>query len=459
MPKRPPKDWWDKMYKEVKEGNPSYSDETVRETVGDIWYNKMSPGKKRKEVKKEKGSLRVENITVDADMDDRDIAWYAQRLGSQLPNLPEFMEAGVQSSSDYSKLPPDEQEKLWHAMVALAQEMGMGTDADAVAERSVLWIGGRKKAQDISPQEQEEYNLLKDVLEENQDKIPKWREILNAIKTFIFPDISWEEPLVPVPVTAKLRVAAHVQKKAVIRKCKEGDAQEDKPWCLYTHDGKKLLGRHPSKESAVKQEQAIKAQGTNYVEAISTRIPAAAFRVESLTIPNLLSNDMKKYIKLRTQMLAANMGGGIPPSTPEQAVAYVDRAAEEVARELAEGIHPAVAAVIAEEKQDILDELVKPEEVPAGERPPAPQVPVEVEEPIPPVGASMRVNADWDTEEAQRWIMQDEKAREHVVELAAMADNTTELAGWLREMFINNGTIPKHLNPEWQELASAVAEW
>jgi hypothetical protein len=60
MPKRPPKEWWDEKYKEVKEGNPSYSEEQVRKTVGDIWYNKMSPGKKRKEVKKEKGSLRVE---------------------------------------------------------------------------------------------------------------------------------------------------------------------------------------------------------------------------------------------------------------------------------------------------------------------------------------------------------------------------------------------------------------
>jgi len=46
----------------------------------------------------------------------------------------------------------------------------------------------------------------------------------------------------------------------MIRKCKQGDAKEGKPWCLYTHDGSKLLGTHPSKESAVKQEQAIKAQ-------------------------------------------------------------------------------------------------------------------------------------------------------------------------------------------------------
>lgn len=51
------------------------------------------------------------------------------------------------------------------------------------------------------------------------------------------------------------------QREAVIRKCKEGDSEKGKPWCLYTHDGSKLLGRHPTKESARQQEEAIKAQG------------------------------------------------------------------------------------------------------------------------------------------------------------------------------------------------------
>jgi len=47
-----------------------------------------------------------------------------------------------------------------------------------------------------------------------------------------------------------------IGKKAVIRKCKSGDAEENKTWCLYSHENK-LLGRHPSKESAQKQESAI----------------------------------------------------------------------------------------------------------------------------------------------------------------------------------------------------------
>jgi len=47
---------------------------------------------------------------------------------------------------------------------------------------------------------------------------------------------------------------------AIIRKCEKGDGEEGKPYCLYSHKGE-LLGRHPSKASAVKQEQAIKSKG------------------------------------------------------------------------------------------------------------------------------------------------------------------------------------------------------
>ena len=44
---------------------------------------------------------------------------------------------------------------------------------------------------------------------------------------------------------------------AIIRKCKSGDAEEGKPWCVYDKKEEKLLGRHPSKESAEKQLAAI----------------------------------------------------------------------------------------------------------------------------------------------------------------------------------------------------------
>jgi hypothetical protein len=51
---------------------------------------------------------------------------------------------------------------------------------------------------------------------------------------------------------------------AVIKKCRQQD-HDDRPagqqrWCLYTRDGKKLLGRHPSKAKALKQERAIQVR-------------------------------------------------------------------------------------------------------------------------------------------------------------------------------------------------------
>lgn len=44
---------------------------------------------------------------------------------------------------------------------------------------------------------------------------------------------------------------------AVVKKCKKGDAEPGKPWCLYTKDGSRLLGRHKTQEDAYKQEYLI----------------------------------------------------------------------------------------------------------------------------------------------------------------------------------------------------------
>jgi len=59
-----------------------------------------------------------------------------------------------------------------------------------------------------------------------------------------------------------------VHKVAVIHKCKKGDSQEGKSWCLYTHDGSRLLGRHKTKSDAEAQERAIQvSKHGNYLEA------------------------------------------------------------------------------------------------------------------------------------------------------------------------------------------------
>jgi len=52
---------------------------------------------------------------------------------------------------------------------------------------------------------------------------------------------------------------------AVIKKCRKKDYDPKRPkskqrWCLYDHKGKKLLGRHPSKKRALRQERAIQVR-------------------------------------------------------------------------------------------------------------------------------------------------------------------------------------------------------
>jgi hypothetical protein len=52
--KKPPKEWWDKMEKEIKEENPSYTKDQVDNTIGDIWYHNLSKAK-RSEIRERYG--------------------------------------------------------------------------------------------------------------------------------------------------------------------------------------------------------------------------------------------------------------------------------------------------------------------------------------------------------------------------------------------------------------------
>lgn len=47
---KPPSEWFKKMTDEIRKGNPSYSEERVRQTIGDIWYNNLTDAK-RKEIR------------------------------------------------------------------------------------------------------------------------------------------------------------------------------------------------------------------------------------------------------------------------------------------------------------------------------------------------------------------------------------------------------------------------
>jgi hypothetical protein len=48
------------MVRKIKKGNPKYSEERVRETVGNIWYNRLKD-KKRVEIYKRHGKKKSPN--------------------------------------------------------------------------------------------------------------------------------------------------------------------------------------------------------------------------------------------------------------------------------------------------------------------------------------------------------------------------------------------------------------
>ena len=50
---KPPSKWYAKMYKQIHKQNDTYSDEQLRNTIGDIWYHQLTPAK-RKEIREEK---------------------------------------------------------------------------------------------------------------------------------------------------------------------------------------------------------------------------------------------------------------------------------------------------------------------------------------------------------------------------------------------------------------------
>lgn len=54
---KPPKQWWDKMVKEISSGNPDYSKDRVKKIVGDIWYNELTQ-KKRDEIQGRYASMK-----------------------------------------------------------------------------------------------------------------------------------------------------------------------------------------------------------------------------------------------------------------------------------------------------------------------------------------------------------------------------------------------------------------
>lgn len=65
----------------------------------------------------------------------------------------------------------------------------------------------------------------------------------------------WSPVLVGMnPETALISIKADTK---IVRKCDPEDMEPGKPWCLYSADGSKLLGRHATAQECYAQERAI----------------------------------------------------------------------------------------------------------------------------------------------------------------------------------------------------------
>lgn len=102
----------------------------------------------------------------------------------------------------------------------------------------------------------------------------------------------------------------------VIRPCKPGDL-DDRPLsqqrvCLYTRDGKRLLGRHPDEASAAKQERAIMWRRYNPGIILNEPTePDACIQVMSLIEADLLFKQ-GRYDDVHALISLGDPGSGQP---------------------------------------------------------------------------------------------------------------------------------------------------
>lgn len=101
-------------------------------------------------------------------------------------------------------------------------------------------------------------------------------------------------------------------KTAVIHPCKPGD-KDDRPAdqqkvCLYTSDGSKLLGRHPSKEKAEAQERAIQVNKHASLRSKTIRLAFAKPELRKHLLPILRkASERPKLVPLTPSKVTADI--------------------------------------------------------------------------------------------------------------------------------------------------------
>jgi hypothetical protein len=103
---------------------------------------------------------------------------------------------------------------------------------------------------------------------------------------------------------------------ATIRKC-------GSQWCLYTKDGSRLLGKHPTKEKALAQERAIKAHGA--VIRVLDDVAEQLERRGAVAVAELVDRTVQQYDQLGEELNRSGFVGDVLTRDPDVAEEIFDQ--------------------------------------------------------------------------------------------------------------------------------------
>lgn len=127
---KPPKKWADEKLKEIKKGNPSYSEEQVHDTMGDIWYHKLDDAK-RKEIRHREGKDYGPAKSATADLEGIDPKPYHLHLKVAIDEIGKALDQ-IRGHDPKN----DEIRALEDCKGLLGEMLGMSPEAEITFEES-----------------------------------------------------------------------------------------------------------------------------------------------------------------------------------------------------------------------------------------------------------------------------------------------------------------------------------
>lgn len=364
MPNKPSKRWFDQMSEKVRKGNPDYSEEQVRKTVGDIFYNKLSPAEKEKAGKDASSKLRVESQFEDeSPVNAVTVKDLISTFSIDETTANKVMEILLDGGSPEDKL---------EEINPLVGTFGVEGIVGEYSDRSIYYLntGDTYKTTIIYDDEDGFYlgnwgswiEEIEDKAKYEMEKEMAGNTVISALEDVL---ADYEDEYVPTSDHTTM----------------DDEALESEfySWLLHSENGEYDVDSRKSALEFLLAKGLIKRR----MQA-SKRVEAQA---ESFMFPNLFSSEAKKWLEIQTKLEAVKILGGIV-STPEQALKAIDQAIDNISKQLSMAVEPEVKRIMDTQKDKIMDEIVVDTEQnvqqPAPPIPPnAPPAPAPAAQPTP----------------------------------------------------------------------------